>query len=338
LDALKPIAKRLVPPPAVVLTRPQQYWKQVRAHVTKKMEKKHLSRFQAAVEAGLHWALTSQRFDFVRLFLPLVDVVGFCYRGNAAGMEQLLQPQFNRSCKRWMEDLYITTCRHVQDSVPEFQLKGERDAVNSFTLLDREGETIGHRIRQSIELAGGLKHNILLQAPHPAAIPKFPLLTIIIRRFVLQESKIHGASPGKEFVPLSPSSSLGPKQARISAYHDLMCWAIITGHFGMAEHFWQEGGNSIGNALFASALYDGLSQSALLQKTNAYRELRDHFAECAIKFEALAVGVLTECEEDNSMKTRSMLRLSLRNFRIMRHLKPTFTFDPISLAVDTNKL
>jgi hypothetical protein len=33
-----------------------------------------------------------------------------------------------------------------------------------------------------------------------------------------------------------------------------MCWAIITGHFGMAEHFWQEGGNSIGNALFASAL------------------------------------------------------------------------------------
>ena len=53
---------------------------------------------------------------------------------------------------------------------------------------------------------------------------------------------------------------------------------------------------------------------------------------------ALAVGVLTECEEDNSMKTRSMLRLSLRNFRIMRHLKPTFTFDPISLAVDTNKL
>lgn len=45
-----------------------------------------------------------------------------------------------------------------------------------------------------------------------------------------------------------------------------------------------------------------------------------------------------QCEMDNSRKTRDMLRLPLENFRIMRYLKRGFKFDPISLAVDTDKL
>ena len=69
-----------------------------------------------------------------------------------------------------------------------------------------------------------------------------------------------------------------------------------------------------------------------------YRELADNFVAYAGEFEQLAVGVVHQCEMDNSRKTRDMLRLPLENFRIMRYLKPGFKFDPISLAVDTDKL
>jgi hypothetical protein len=96
---------------------------------------------------------------------------------------------------------------HVHESHTSYGA-GSTHAVNSFTLLDRDGATIGERISRNIKLLGGIKANVCRLPPHRAAIPKFPLLTIIIRRFVFQESQIHGARPGKGFVPLVRGYSL----------------------------------------------------------------------------------------------------------------------------------
>ena len=264
LNDLKPIAKRLnKQDDAVTLSRAQKYWRKIRDFVVQnqaQVSQKHLSRFQESVESGLMWAMTSQRFDFVKLFLPLVNIVQFCYRNNAHGMEMLLTPHLNRNCRLWLEELYVSACNEVTDNGKNYKKR------NSFTLInhnDGKGALIGQRIKWAgegytdpvtgDELKGGLKQNINIPAPHRAAIPKFPLLNLIVEEYVFDASDIHGAKAHKEYVPLAPLALIQKDKgkARQSAFHDLMCWAVITGHVNMASE--SAATRFITNALFDSA-------------------------------------------------------------------------------------
>lgn len=68
--------------------------------------------------------------------------------------------------------------------------------------------------------------------------------------------------------------------------------------------FWQEGGNSISSAIFASVLLDAIATRSTLARHGYFKDVCRRFLELSHKFEVLAIGVLDECYRENTLMVR----------------------------------
>eukprot|EP00055_Hartaetosiga_balthica_P013583 m.70395 g.70395 ORF g.70395 m.70395 type:complete len:1603 (-) comp8308_c0_seq3:3281-8089(-) len=109
----------------------------------------------------------------------------------------------------------------------------------------------------------------------------------------------------------------------------LFLWAVLCNRFELATIFWKLGDNSILNALLAVRILTALSNDPRM-KNSRLGDARRDMIENARSFEALAVGVLDECYDQNAKTTALILT------RPSTLLKSTSTI--LQLAFDTECL
>jgi hypothetical protein len=84
----------------------------------------------------------------------------------------------------------------------------------------------------------------------------------------------------------------------------------------LALFFWQEGGNSIPSALFASVLLSRLAHTSAIAVHSYFKEVVRHMEELSARFETLAVGVLDHCYAEDTAKAQAILRVSLHHISL----------------------
>ncbi|EGD73752.1 hypothetical protein PTSG_05446 [Salpingoeca rosetta] len=125
----------------------------------------------------------------------------------------------------------------------------------------------------------------------------------------------------------SDNSTLSKKEQETSALHLIFLWAVCLDKFELARMFWLRGDQSILNALIASRLLSALSRHTALSGAHLQEE-REKMIMDSKSFEALAIGVVDECYNDDTLLTQKMLHL--------RH--PLFRWDAVRMAYETNAL
>ncbi|KAI0235843.1 Transient receptor potential cation channel subfamily M member 2 [Lamellibrachia satsuma] len=88
----------------------------------------------------------------------------------------------------------------------------------------------------------------------------------------------------------------------------LFLWAILKNYLHLAKLFWEEGKEGIAAALLAQKLLQAMAQQT--DDPAEHTRLLKHM----VFFESLAVGVLTECYEEDERKAQLLLTRRLPNF------------------------
>lgn len=86
----------------------------------------------------------------------------------------------------------------------------------------------------------------------------------------------------------------------------------------LAEFFWQQGGNSISAALFASVLLARLARTSTLGRHSYFKEVVRHMTVLSDRFEMLAIGVLDHCYAEDTAKAQAILRVHLHHLSLAK--------------------
>ena len=155
-----------------------------------------------------------------------------------------------------------------------------------------------------------LEHNGSLEVAN-SLVSRSVLASIGLRHRV---TRFLGAEYDEEKGKLVSSAPAG-RLRRNHAYLDLMIWAIMFDQsHDVVEYFWQHGGNSTSNALFAAILLRAMASTKALMKEQ-FKRAREEMNASSEEFEKWACGVLEECHNDDSVLTQLILKTQLFHLR-----------------------
>ena len=287
------------------------------------------------------WALHNHRPEFVELFVPLVNVCAFLYADDSKNMHSLLYPNSQRSSgtQTWLKRLFYVAKKSKSVGPKRDTLEsggnGSPDPTEVRRYEDNDYEGAGDEGAPPGCCTGALakpekdeKHNNY-----------YELLNQAIYKFVFLDTKVIGAELTKDDRDITPiqvdffdPGVLLTKADANMAFHDLMTWATICGYLELAEFFWQAGGDSINNAVFASVLFDRLGKSESMRRISSLTDMCNQMIKNGRRFEELACGVVGVCQVEDSEMTRLLLQQPINSLRITRYFKDPEQLDVITLA------
>ena len=118
------------------------------------------------------------------------------------------------------------------------------------------------------------------------------------------------------------ASASKKNHADLLANQELMIWAVLFNRYELAVFFWQEGGYAIPNALLASRLFLGMAQHQKLTSKGRLADRVLQMNDMAEKFEALAIGNLAKCYEENADTSQDVLEAKLTPYDWMGRVFP----------------
>eukprot|EP00041_Stephanoeca_diplocostata_P039357 m.1618112 g.1618112 ORF g.1618112 m.1618112 type:complete len:2175 (-) comp25376_c1_seq2:5314-11838(-) len=256
------------------------------------------------LEDALLWSLTDQRTPFVKMLCPLLNSTtlnlhDFLYKDDNRNLAMLFSTRHNRSSRVYLEVLYEKTVQVSRGTLGKHNFKQFRSRTYKNTM---ERDMTMRRFK-GIDMLGVV--NRLICNALLGTASKYST-NVLGYRYEESPSEMRLASN----VPQK-------KQKSDRAYQDLMIWAIITGHEDLAVFFWQEGGNSISSAIFASVLLDAIATRSTLARHGYFKDVCRRFLELSHKFEVLAIGVLDECYRENTLMAQRILRLELHHLNLL---------------------
>lgn len=248
---------------------------------------------QQDLKGALRWALLGARFDFIRMMcLPgQVNLYEFLYENDRQVLKELFTVENHALAKKHVTHLLGTSFKRSSS------WRRRTSAPETMSL--------------SIDMANQFIHKAILPNSTGATI------NFVGQPFNQRDLKFSNATP--------------IKARRDHAFLDLLVWAILFGHSDeLGAFFWQQGGNSTSNALFAAMLLRATSLAPALAKEQ-FANARAGMKQNAKEFEKRAMGVLDSCHNDDSNMALRILEVKARNLRGFS--QTTVGKDCMSLAV-----
>ncbi|XP_063716344.1 transient receptor potential cation channel subfamily M member-like 2 isoform X3 [Symsagittifera roscoffensis] len=95
-----------------------------------------------------------------------------------------------------------------------------------------------------------------------------------------------------------------PNEKFLNATRELFLYSVLLMKYDMMRFFWEEGTEQIAAGLFASIILRRMASHPLLMNDV---DQQDRLTACADEYEALAIGILNQCQEDNDDQTQKIL-------------------------------
>ena len=104
----------------------------------------------------------------------------------------------------------------------------------------------------------------------------------------------------------------------LMANQELMIWSALMNRYDMAEFFWKNGGNAIGNALICSRVCLGFANDDVLLQ-GKYQDFHEGFLEMSKQFESLAINVLSRCYQSDAAMAQTAILSNLTAYQWLRY-------------------
>lgn len=293
------------------LARDQQYQMQRLVRVAEGMYgRKHAdvqqlrARYETDIEMALMYALTTNKPELVEyLFSKVTRPAEFLYANQARRLRELYDLRFNREASEYFPILAPDLMQARREERAQARVVA-RLSWEQANLLEAPPCPLLYDVMQRLEQA-----QAQLQICAAGTVYQLDLL---VHRLLF--GRLRGSVGQRQLQQLAEEAKTAPGMVTPLVFHDLMVWACLMNHFRLAHFFWRRCNHPVANALLSARLFHAMSQHYSLINIGHLHDTVTKMARMGDKFEALAMGVLDACFDEDSELTQLVLREPLNEY------------------------